>query len=123
MAHLIDLKTFTDSRGNLTVIEDTEIPFNIKRIFFIYGVDSSKRAAHRHKTTIQALYCIQGSCEVYNNNGTKEETFILNHPNQCLILMPEDWHEIYNFSPDSILQVLASKNFDPEDYIFRKYDN
>ncbi|MDD3013269.1 MAG: FdtA/QdtA family cupin domain-containing protein [Candidatus Gastranaerophilales bacterium] len=121
MAYLIDLKTFTDNRGNLTVIEDTEIPFKIKRTFFIYGVDSSTRATHRHKTTIQALYCIQGSCEVYNNNGIKKEIYVLNQPRKCLILMPEDWHKIYNFTTDCILQVLASEYFDPEDYIFGEY--
>ena len=52
MANLIDLKTFTDERGNLTVIEKT-IPFDIKRIFYIYGVENSARGGHRHKTLKQ----------------------------------------------------------------------
>ena len=56
MAELLNLKTFTDKRGNLTVIEKI-IPFDIKRIFYIYGVDDSKRRGHRHHKTIQAEYC------------------------------------------------------------------
>lgn len=121
MAYIIDLKTLADKRGNLTVIEDKEIPFNIKRVFYIYGVDESVRGKHRHHKTIQALYCLTGSCEIYNNNGKKEEVFILDRPNKCLVLMPEDWHKMYNFTPNCILQVLASEYFDHNDYIFEEY--
>ena len=120
MAHLINLKTFCDQRGNLTVIEKV-IPFNIKRIFYIYGVDSSVRGKHRHKTTIQAATCIQGKCMIWNNDGKKKEEFILDSPDKCLILEPADWHKMYNFSPDAILMVLASEYFDANDYIFEEY--
>jgi dTDP-4-dehydrorhamnose 3,5-epimerase-like enzyme len=120
MAHLINLKTFCDRRGNLTVIEKV-IPFNIKRIFYIYGVDSSVRGKHRHKTTIQAATCIQGKCMIWNNDGKKKEEFILDSPDKCLILEPADWHKMYNFSPDAILMVLASEYFDANDYIFEEY--
>lgn len=122
MAHIIDLKTFTDSRGNLTVIEKV-IPFEIKRIFYIYGVDSSKRGGHRHHKTIQAAICLNGSCTIYNNNGKKEDVFQLDMPGKCLILNPEDWHTMYNFSPDAILMVLASEYFDEKDYIFEPYND
>lgn len=120
MAHILDLKTFTDNRGNLTVIEKV-IPFDIKRIFYIYGVDDSKRGGHRHKKTVQAAICIKGSCTIYNNNNIKEEEFLLDKPNKCLILQPEDWHTMYNFSEDAILMVLASEFFDNNDYIFEPY--
>ena len=63
MAELIDLTTFIDKRGHLTVIEKV-IPFEIKRIFYIYGVDDSTRGGHRHKQTSQAAICIKGSCNV-----------------------------------------------------------
>ena len=59
MAELIDLKTYTDRRGNLTVIEKV-IPFDIKRIFYIYGVDDSVRGGHRHHKTVQAAICLHG---------------------------------------------------------------
>lgn len=120
MAHLIDLQTFTDKRGNLTVIEKV-VPFDIKRIFYIYGVDDSKRGGHRHHKTIQAAVCIKGSCTIYNNNGKQEETFELDKPNKCLIIDPEDWHTMYNFTEDAILMVLASEYFDAADYIFDSY--
>jgi dTDP-4-dehydrorhamnose 3,5-epimerase-like enzyme len=120
VAHLINLKTFCDQRGNLTVIEKV-IPFTIKRIFYIYGVDSSVRGKHRHKKTIQAAICIQGKCTIWNNNSKKKEEFILDSPDKCLILEPADWHKMYNFSPDAILMVLASEYFDYNDYIFEEY--
>jgi len=120
MAHIIDLKTFTDKRGNLTVIEKV-IPFDIKRVFYIYGVDDSKRGGHRHHKTIQAAICIKGSCTIYNNNGEEESEFKLDQPNKCLIIEPEDWHTMYNFSEDAILMVFASEYYVEEDYIYQPY--
>lgn len=120
MAHLIDLKTFTDTRGNLTVVEKI-LPFEIKRIFYIYGVDDSIRGGHRHKTTIQAAVCIQGSCTVYCHNGHSQQYFTLDKPSQCLYLAPEDWHTMSNFTSDAILMVFASEFYDYDDYIFESY--
>lgn len=120
MAQLIDLKTHTDKRGNLTVIEKV-IPFDIKRIFYIYGVDSSQRGGHRHHKTIQAAICIQGSCTIRNDDGNTTREFVLDKPNKCLILEPKDWHTMFNFTPDAILMVLASEYFDEKDYIFEPY--
>lgn len=120
MAHIIDLQTFTDKRGNLTVIEKI-LPLDIKRIFYIYGVDDSIRGGHRHKKTVQAAICIQGRCSIYNNNSKTEEYFILDSPNKCLILNPEDWHKMENFSKDAILMVLASEYYSYDDYIFEPY--
>lgn len=121
MAYILDLKTFTDQRGNLTVIEKT-IPFDIRRIFYIYGVDSSVRGGHRHKTTIQAAICMRGSCRIYNFDGKEENYFILDQPRKCLILQTQDWHTMDQFSPDAILMVLASQYFDQDDYIFEPYN-
>lgn len=120
MAELLNLKTFADSRGNLTVIERV-IPFTIKRIFYIYGVDDSVRGGHRHKTTIQAAICLKGSCKIFNDNGQEEQLFILDSASQCLILQPNDWHKMYDFEEETILMVLASEHFDPDDYIYEPY--
>lgn len=122
MAHLLNLTTFTDQRGNLTVIEKS-IPFDIKRIFYIYGVDSSVRGGHRHHKTIQAAICIKGSCVISNNDGENQQDYILDTPAKCLILEPEDWHQMFNFSADAILMVLASEYFDEKDYIFEPYSS
>ena len=120
MAYLIDLKTFTNSRGSLTVIEKI-IPFEIKRVFYIYGVDQSIRGGHRHHKTIQAAICLHGACEILNNNGKVEEIFKLDKPDSCLILQPEDWHSMYDFTSDAILMVFASEYFDEHDYIYTPY--
>jgi dTDP-4-dehydrorhamnose 3,5-epimerase-like enzyme len=120
MAHLISLKTFTDKRGNLTVIEKT-ISFDIKRIFYIYGVDNSVRGGHRHHKTVQAAICIKGKCKIFSNDNISTQNFVLDSPDKCVILEPKDWHQMYHFSQDAILMVLASECFDEQDYIFEKY--
>jgi dTDP-4-dehydrorhamnose 3,5-epimerase-like enzyme len=120
MAKLLTLITFKESRGSLTVLERC-LPFEIKRVFYIYNVDDSVRGQHRHHKTRQAAICIKGCCTIYNNDGKTEQVFELNSCNQCLILEPEDWHKMYNFSKDAILLVLASEYFDEADYIFQPY--
>ena len=120
MAKLLNLKTFTDKRGNLTVIEKV-IPFDIKRIFYIYGVDDSVRGGHRHHKTVQAAICIKGSCTIFNNNSNLNEEFLLDTPDKCLLIQPEDWHQMHSFSEDAILMVLASEFFDAADYIYEPY--
>jgi dTDP-4-dehydrorhamnose 3,5-epimerase-like enzyme len=120
MAELIELNKFKDQRGELTVIEKI-LPFEVKRVFYIYNVDHSVRGKHRHHKTIQAVICINGTCTIGNDNGVRKEEFILNSKTQCLILYPEDYHWMFNFSKDSILLVLASEYFDPSDYIYEPY--
>lgn len=102
MAYFIKFKTNSDSRGHLTVIEK-EIPFDIKRVYYIYGVaPGSIRGQHRHHRTVHALVCLKGSCDLYINDGKKKERITLSGPDQGLILPPEDWHSMYNFSEDAI---------------------
>jgi dTDP-4-dehydrorhamnose 3,5-epimerase-like enzyme len=120
MGYLVDLKTFTDKRGNLTVIENV-IPFTVNRIFYIYGVDNSARGGHRHKITTQAAICLQGSCHINVSDGTTSTQYILDKPDKCLVLEPKDWHTMDNFTKDAILMVLASEYFDENDYIFEPY--
>jgi hypothetical protein len=120
MAYLIDLPSFSDSRGSLSVVEKV-LPFSIKRIFYIYDVKDSKRGGHRHHNTIQAAICISGECKIYNNDNLKEDVFHLNSPSKCLLLETKDWHTMYDFSSGSILLVLASEEFDSEDYIYSPY--
>lgn len=123
MSKLIRLRTFSDSRGNLSVIEDKEIPFPIKRLFYIYGADDSQRGGHRHKTTYLALISLKGSCKAKVNDGKQTRVYLLDRPNCCLIVEPADWHLLYDFSPDSILLACASEYFDENDYIFDDYED
>lgn len=121
MAHLINIQTFKDSRGTLTVL-DSIVPFPIKRLFYIYSVDNTERGGHRHHETHQAAICIQGSCIINSDDNSTTEIFTLDSPEKCLILAPEDWHVMHHFTPDAILLVLASTAFDPADYIYQPYD-
>ncbi|GAB6074879.1 sugar 3,4-ketoisomerase [Nautilia lithotrophica] len=122
MAKLIDIPTFVDERGKLSVIEKID-NFDIKRIYYIYGnKNNKKRGGHRHKITRQILIAISGSCEIfceYENQTT--ETFILNNPEKGLLLEPKDWHIMQDFSKDCILLVLASEYYNENDYVYERY--
>ena len=119
MAQIINLPTFGDERGKLTIIEKV-LPFEIKRFYYVYDV-RGKRGGHRHHKTIQALVCLGGSCEIYTNNGHKEETYLLNSSDQCLIVEPEDWHTMDKFTDGSTLLVFASEYYDVNDYLDEQY--
>ena len=120
MAHIIHLKTYWDDRWNLTVIEKS-IPFDIKRVYYIYDVQAGlSRWWHRHKKTIQAAVCLQGTCTFFVDNWLKKEEFVLDKPDMCLIIHPEDWHTM-SFSDKAIVMVLASEYFNPDDYIQEWY--
>lgn len=119
MAYFIDLPTFSDSRGSLTVVEKL-LPFEIMRFYYIYDT-TSQRGGHRHKKTIQALICLGGSCDIYVNNGRNEQNFLLDTPNKCLILESKDWHTMNDFSDGATLLVFSSKFYDIDDYIDEPY--
>lgn len=122
MAHLISLNTVSDERGDLTILEKV-LPFEIKRVFYMYNNQSNlPRGGHRHHKTVLALICLNGKCTVSTNNGCSKKDFILDKPNLCLILDPEDWHTMHDFSEKAILLVLASEYFDADDYIYANYE-
>ncbi|NVN96218.1 MAG: FdtA/QdtA family cupin domain-containing protein [Bacteroidetes bacterium] len=118
MAHIISIPTITDHRGNLSVLEKI-LPFEIKRMYYIYDVPNINitRAGHKHIKNIQALISIAGKCEVIVKTNETFTQFILDKPNICLILNPEDWHTLENFEQGTVLVVLASEYFDEKDYI------
>ena len=119
MAKKIILKNHKDKRGILTVV-DQEIKFKIKRIYFIYEA-KGVRGEHRHKKNIQALISINGSCEIFVDNGKIKKNFILKKKNECLLLEPRDWHSMKNFSKNCILLVLCSEKYQKNDYINLPY--
>lgn len=120
MAKIIKIPTFSDERGDLSVIEKL-VNFNFKRIYYIYNSDGSQRGGHRHKKTRQLLVCIHGSCDIFCENKFEEVVFSLNSPKKCLLLEAEDWHTMSNFSKNCILLVMASEHYDMDDYINEKY--
>ncbi len=121
MAIVLDLPSFSDHRGNLTVIEKM-FDFDIKRVYYIYNVNDTIRGGHRHIKTRQILVAINGKCNIVYENMTKEsKTILLDEPTKCLLLEPEDWHIMKDFSSDCILLVLASEYYDVNDYIDERY--
>lgn len=118
MAYLINLPTFKDNSGTLTVVEKL-IPFKVKRFFFIYDV-KKLRGGHRHKKNTQALICVNGKSDIYLNNGIEENFFCLDRPNICLIVEKEDWHTMKIYK-NSVLLVCASEFYDKNDYIDEEY--
>jgi hypothetical protein len=123
MAYIIELKNYADDRGVLNVAQE-QIPFEVKRFYWIYGVPSDvKRGGHRHHHSWQALICLGGSCEIYNNDGWSEQFYQLDQPNKVLILEPKDWHIMHKFSENATLLVLASTKYDASDYVDTAYPN
>lgn len=122
--HTISLPIIPDSRGNITIVEaNKEIPFEIKRIFYITNVPTDgQRGGHAHKTLHQFLIATSGSLDVIAENGQKRTTFSLNSPGIGLYLPPMTWKVMSNFTPGTVCLVLASNYYDESDYI-RNYDD
>jgi dTDP-4-dehydrorhamnose 3,5-epimerase-like enzyme len=117
MAYFVNLKTFSDDRGSLTVLEKS-LPFEIKRVYYIYNTNNAERGGHKHKRTVQATICVNGSCEIYCDDGQTQQTFLLDSPDKCLILETTDWHIMKNFNDNCILLVAASEYYDANDYVY-----
>lgn len=115
MARILELKEFCDERGALCVIED-QLPFSIRRVYWIYQA-SGIRGGHAHKKTRQGLVSVSGGCKIEVKTNRQTDIYLLNRPNKILILDPEDWHTMSEFTRDSVLAVFASHPFCKDDYI------
>jgi hypothetical protein len=121
MPRVIDVPTFTDARGSLSVL-DGALPFPVRRVYYIHGnASGARRAGHRHRRNRQVLVCLAGRCDVDSNDGSGSVTHRLDSPRRGLVLETADWHEIRDMSADSILLVLASEPYDVGDYIDEPY--
>lgn len=120
---IIELPKIEDRRGNLSVIEGATIPFDIKRVYYLYDVPSgSTRGGHAHIEQLELLIPLSGSFDVILNDGINKETVTLNRPNEGLLIPTGIWRELENFSSGSVCLVLASGVFEEGDYI-RNYDD
>lgn len=119
---LVDLPKVNDPRGNLTFIEnDRHIPFDIKRVYYLYDVPGGAlRAGHAHKTLQQFLIAMSGSFDITVDDGHHKMKFHLNRSYYGLYIPPMVWREIDNFSSGSVCLALASDFFDEADY-YRQY--
>ena len=105
-------------RGKLSVIEKSIIPFEIKRVYYLYDVPSDAfRGGHAHKNLIQFMIALSGSFEVKIDDGSNNKKVMLNKPNQGLLIPSGIWREMDNFSAGSVCLVLASEFFDEKEYI------
>lgn len=120
----LDFVQHGDERGHLVIVEgNKDIPFDIKRIFYIYGSDHDVvRGQHANRTSEFVLINVAGSSKVKVKDGKGSEMiFSLNRPHTGIYLPNMVWKDMYDFSSDSVLLVLSSEHYDPNEYI-RSYD-
>ena len=116
---ILEFGDLGDERGKLVVVEGAQdIPFDIQRVFYIYGSDSEVvRGQHANRNSEFVLINVSGSSKVRVDNGFEEDIIELNRPRMGLYLPTMLWKDMYDFSPDSILLVLSSEHYDAEEYI------
>ena len=119
---IIEIPKVENSLGNIAVVENDVIPFDIKRVYYLYDIPSSSvRGGHSHKNLEQVLIAVSGSFDVILKDGNAVKTVTLNKPDKGLFIKKNTWREIENFSSGAVCLVLASDVFDEEDYV-RDFD-
>ena len=119
---ILPIPKIEDPRGNLSVIENDIVPFDIKRVYYLYDVPSgSERGGHAHKELQEFLVALSGSFDVVLKDGEDERIVTLNKPYEGLLINPGIWRELQNFSSGSVCLVVASDVYIEEDYI-RNFD-
>ena len=120
---ILEFGDLGDERGNLVVVEgEQDIPFEIKRVFYIYGSDSEVvRGQHANRKSEFVLINVSGTSKVRVDNGSEEDIIELNRPRMGLYLPTMLWKDMYEFSEDSVLLVLTNTHYDGAEYI-RDYD-
>ncbi len=118
----VDFQLRGDERGNLVVVEgNLQVPFDIKRLFYIFGVESNAvRGEHANLYSEFMMICIAGNCKVRLFDGYDEDIIVLQKPHQGLYIPKMIWKEMYDFSKDCILLVLSDKHYDATEYIRNK---
>lgn len=119
---IINIPKVEDYRGNIAIVEKEVVPFEIKRVYYLYDVPSTAhRGGHAHKEQLELLIPLSGSFDVVLNDGKTKQTVTLNKPDKGLLIKTNIWRELENFSSGSVCLVLASDVFLEEDYI-RDFD-
>lgn len=114
----IDIPKITNTKGNIGVLENETIPFEIKRVYYLFDVPSgAKRGGHAHKQLKQVLIAISGSFDVVLKDGKNKQIITLNRPDKALLIENNMWRELENFSSGAVCLVLASDVYDEKDYI------
>lgn len=119
---LIKVPVIRDHRGNIGVIEKDTIPFEQKRVYYLFDVPSGAvRGGHSHIEQVELLLALSGSFDVIMHNGSEEKRVTLNRPDVGLMVPKQTWRELENFSSGSVCMVISSGEFDEADYI-RDFD-
>ena len=112
-----------EGMGSLSFVEKEIIPFSIKRVYYLYDVPfNGERGGHAHKDLFQVLIALNGSFELLLDDGSNTKKILLDSPNIGLYIPNGIWREMNNFSKNSVCLVLASKDYDENDYI-RNYQD
>ena len=120
---LIEIPKIENNLGNIAVVENDVIPFNIRRVYYLYDIPSSAiRGGHSHINQQEFLIPLSGSFEVVLDNGFDKSSILLNKPNIGLLIETGVWRELQNFSSGAVCLVIASDVFDETDYI-RNYED
>ena len=116
---IINFEIKGDERGSLISLEENKnIPFDIKRVYYIFNtVEGIRRGFHAHKKLKQLLVCVSGSCKVLLDDGKSKEEISLDNPSKSLLIESMIWREMFDFSPDCVLMVLANEVYDENDYL------
>lgn len=121
---LIDFPSLGDDRGGLVALESNKnIPFNIKRVYYIFGTEQNvARGFHAHKQLKQVAVCITGKCRMFLDDGKTKESVWLDSATKGILIEDMVWREMHDFSDSCVLLVLASEHYDESDYI-RNYQD
>ena len=113
------LKTFTDSRGSLTIAEvGIDVPFNIQRVYWIHSVpQGEERGWHSNTEMYEYVVAVNGSVDITLEDINGRRDYHLDAKDKGLLIPPDTWDEIRNFSPDAVLLVMASHSYNPDTYI------
>ena len=115
---IIHIPKVNDIRGNIAVIENDVVPFEIKRVYYLFDVPSTaRRGGHAHKEQLELLIPLSGSFDVVLNDGKEKQTVSLNKPDKGLLIKTNIWRELENFSSGSVCLVISSGEFFEDDYI------
>ena len=122
--HVLPLRKIHNPAGNITIVEgEQNIPFNIRRIYYLYDIPGGEsRGGHAHKELFQLIVAAGGSFDVLLDDGTNKKIVKLNRPNYGLLVVPGIWRELFEFSSGSICLVLASHKYNESDYL-REYSD
>ena len=119
LINIINFKSLGDERGSLVALEGGKsVPFDIKRVYYIFGTrEGVSRGFHAHRNLKQVAICVAGSCRFILDDGKFREEILLEKSSVGLLIEGLTWREMYDFSPDCVLMVLASEYYDEADYI------